>query len=98
MKAGVYVRNKPAQSPGLAPCLACKASRLDVQFKLTWFRGIAVGCSPLCERCWLSLTCMQRMAYYMALVDSWEARAEPEARHYVDKMRQEIRTAVIGGK
>lgn len=55
--------------------------------------GSEHGCFPLCEGCWRTLTAIERMPYYAALVDSWIEDSPDLAREYMCRWRH-IRTAV----
>lgn len=74
--------------------------------------GLGAGCSavfPLCAQCWGDLTPEERLPFYDALVDDWEANDPAAARHdlyrgvyghepYYEEQRKLITKAVREGK
>jgi len=54
------------------------------------------ACFPLCEWCWSTLTPMERVPYYDALVNNWITQTPNEAVEY-ERKRTAIFRAVLDG-
>lgn len=85
---------------GYSQCGCCKRAwpLVKVHHSTEYRRGRSMF--PLCEACWKELTPLQRMPYYMKLIDSWEASSDGKnhnGQEYND-IRKAIFIAVLDGK
>ncbi len=79
-------------TPRYSFCMRCKTTWFFVKEHSTNYKtgdNCAVGCFPLCEKCWSELTPEQRLPYYKELWLEWANR---------DKMEwEDIEMAVLAG-
>jgi len=57
------------------------------------------ACFPLCEGCWRALMPEERLPFYLALMDQWEAGGEPDHNGTSwPQLRRDVALAVWDGK
>jgi hypothetical protein len=81
-------------SPGYSTCYKCGVPWKYAEGHTTNYGNHGIGCFPLCEKCWASLTPKERLPFYEKLVKEWGKTGSP----IPEEKKTEIYKAVLEGK